>query len=77
MEENKPFIVDLSKTKKSGEFSCPKCGVTISPDDRSNKVYTVLEPIVKKDQLEKIVLQCNRCKSEIQLIGFTFQEKSD
>ena len=77
MEENKLFIIDLSKTKRSGEFSCPKCGAAISPDDRSGEAYTILEPIMKDDQLEKIVLQCNKCKSEIQLIGFHFQEKSD
>jgi len=77
MEESKPFTIELSRTKKSGEFSCPKCGATISPNDSSNKAYTVLEPIMKKDQLEKIVIQCNRCKSQIQLTGLAFQEKSD
>lgn len=70
MEKNKLFVIDLSKIKGSGEFKCPKCGTTISPDDQSEEVYIILEPIVKNDRLEKIVLQCNTCRSKISLTGF-------
>lgn len=77
MEKNKSFIIDLSKIKGSGEFNCPKCGTTISPDDQSEEVYTILEPIVKKDHLEKVVLQCKMCGSKISLIGFHALGKLD
>jgi predicted RNA-binding Zn-ribbon protein involved in translation (DUF1610 family) len=70
MEKGKLFVIDLSKLKGTGDFQCPKCGTTISPDDQSDEVYTILKPIVKDDRLEKIVLQCNSCRSKISLVGF-------
>lgn len=75
MERNKSFSIDLSRIRGTGKFKCPKCGVTISPDDFSEDVYTVLQPVMKKNRLEKIVLQCNRCGSTIHLIGLDFLEE--
>lgn len=69
------FPIDLSRIKGSGEFRCPECGAEISPDDQSEDAYTVLEPIIKDDRLEKIILQCNKCGAEIHLIGFDAVEK--
>ena len=77
MGKDKSFLIDLSKTKGSGDFRCPHCGIKISPDDKSEDVYTILEPVMKEDKLEKIVLQCNRCGSKIHLIGFHALEKLD
>jgi len=74
MEKSKLFVVDLSETKKSGEFKCPKCGLRISPDDQSEDAYTILETIMKEDCLEKLILQCNKCGSKIHLIGFNSSE---
>jgi len=70
MERNKLYTIDLTKTIGNGNVKCPKCGVEISPDDMSEDVYTVLQSIVNKDCLERVVLQCNRCGSKINLIGF-------
>lgn len=64
------FTIDLTKVEGNGTIKCPKCGVEISPDDTTDEVYTVLEPIVKGDALSKIVLQCNKCQSRINLVGF-------
>jgi DNA-directed RNA polymerase subunit RPC12/RpoP len=64
------FTVDIAKIRGKGDFSCPKCGVKISPDDRTEKAYKVLEAIMKQDELDGIVLQCNRCSSQIHLSGF-------
>lgn len=75
MEKGKSFLIDLSKIKGSGDFKCPKCGTQISPDDQSEDTYTILEPVVKENRLEKVVLQCNRCGSKINLIGFRALEK--
>jgi len=70
MDRSKPFKIDLTRIRGKGNVKCPKCGVEISPDDTSEDVYTVLQPIVNKDCLERIVLQCNRCGSRIDLVGF-------
>jgi predicted nucleic-acid-binding Zn-ribbon protein len=75
MEKGKSFLIDLSKIKGGGDFKCPKCGTRISPDDQSEDTYTILEPVVKDDRLEKIVLKCNTCGSKINLIGFHALEK--
>jgi uncharacterized protein with PIN domain len=77
MGKDKSFLIDLSKTKGSGDFRCPQCGIKISPDDKSEGVYTILEPVMKEDKLEKIVLRCNRCGSKIHLVGFHALEKLD
>jgi predicted RNA-binding Zn-ribbon protein involved in translation (DUF1610 family) len=75
MGKTKSFFIDISRTKGSGEFRCPKCGTKISPDDQSEDVYTILRPVMKGDRLERIILQCNRCRSKIHLIIFHVLEK--
>jgi predicted RNA-binding Zn-ribbon protein involved in translation (DUF1610 family) len=67
----KSYTVDLATIKGKGKFRCPKCGVKISPDDRTDKTYTIYEPVMRGNSLEKIVLQCNKCGSQIYLTGFT------
>jgi predicted RNA-binding Zn-ribbon protein involved in translation (DUF1610 family) len=64
------FTVDLTKVKGKGDFSCPRCGTKISPDDRTEKTYKILEAHMKGDELDSIVLQCNKCESHINLTGF-------
>jgi len=63
------FKVDLTKIEGDGAFPCPNCGASISPDDESENVYTILETKFKGELLEKLVIQC-RCGSEIHLVGF-------
>ncbi|MGB9741069.1 MAG: hypothetical protein ACP5IM_04240 [Candidatus Bathyarchaeia archaeon] len=75
MQKTKHYIVDLTKTNRKGEFKCPKCGTEISPDDKTEKAYTIIEPIVRGESLEKIIIQCNNCKSQIHLTGFQILEK--
>jgi transcription initiation factor IIE alpha subunit len=74
MVKSKSFSIDISRTKGSGEFKCPKCGTKISPNDQSEDVYTILKPVMKRDRLEKIILQCNKCRSKIHLVGFNVLE---
>ena len=35
--------LDLTKIEGNGNFSCPKCGVTISPEDESEEVYEYIQ----------------------------------
>ncbi|MDH5482144.1 MAG: hypothetical protein OEY22_04595 [Candidatus Bathyarchaeota archaeon] len=69
------FTIDLAKIKGRGEFKCPRCGIKISPNDETEKAYTVLEPVMQGDLLERILLQCNKCGSQICLIGFRVQNE--
>jgi predicted RNA-binding Zn-ribbon protein involved in translation (DUF1610 family) len=70
MEEVRSYTIDLTTIDGRGEFRCPKCGTRISPDDQTEKVYTIVETLTKEDSLESILLQCNKCGSQIQLVGF-------
>jgi predicted nucleic-acid-binding Zn-ribbon protein len=70
MQKIKPYVIDLTRVRGKGNVKCPKCGVEISPDDTSEDAYSILEPVVEEERLERIVLQCNRCGSRISLVGF-------
>jgi predicted RNA-binding Zn-ribbon protein involved in translation (DUF1610 family) len=65
-----PYSIDLTKIGGSGEFPCPKCGTEISPSDETENVYQILETGVKNDELEYVIVQCNKCGSTIKLEGF-------
>ena len=62
--------LDLTKIDGNGDFQCPKCGITISPEDESEDVYTIVNEKVNKDVLEELVIQCNKCGCRIRLTGF-------
>jgi len=70
MESPTKFTVDLTKIEGEGDFLCPKCGVTISPEDETEKVYSLLEIKIKGNSLEELIILCNKCGSEIHLSGF-------
>lgn len=77
MKETETYVIDLCKMKGNGEFKCPKCGTSISPDDLSEQAYTIVNTKVKEDHLEKIILQCKKCGSKLHLTGFEASEHSD
>ena len=66
--------LDLTKIEGNGDFPCPTCGVTISPEDESEEVYIILEEKIRNDALEELVIQCNKCSSQIRLTGFPILE---
>lgn len=62
--------LNLTKIDGNGDFPCPSCGMTISPEDESEEVYTIIEEKVNGDILEELVIQCNTCSCRIRLTGF-------
>jgi hypothetical protein len=66
--------LDLTKIQGKGDFPCPNCGVTISPEDETEDVYTIVEEKLKGDVLEELVIQCNKCSNQIRLTGFPVLE---
>ena len=71
MEQLQTYKVDLTTIQGNGDFQCPKCGATISPDDETDEVYCVLEKKYKNNSLDELVIQCQKCRSEIRLTGFS------
>ena len=70
MQRIECYTIDLTKVKGKGEFTCPKCGTMISPDDKTENVYTIVEPVVENESLTKLIIKCNSCGSQIHLTGF-------
>jgi hypothetical protein len=65
------YKLDLTKIDGNGDFSCPRCGRTISPDDNTEEAYSILETKVSSHGLEELVIRCNTCSSHIHLTGFS------
>lgn len=72
MKQTNPQVItiDLAQIDGNGDFPCPNCGVMISPEDTSEKVYTIVDTRVNGDDLEELTIQCNKCGSKIRLVGF-------
>ncbi len=70
LQKLKLYTVDLREAEQEGEVKCPKCGVEISPDDLTEEKYEILETVMKGDSLERIIVRCNKCRSQIHLVGF-------
>jgi hypothetical protein len=70
------FKLDVSKTDKEGSFLCPNCSVRISPDDHSDVIYSIYNiALTENNQVDELVLYCQRCGSFIHLTGFSNNEK--
>jgi uncharacterized C2H2 Zn-finger protein len=69
------YQVDLTEIQGEGDFPCPGCGVIISPEDETEDVYRIVSTKVHDDDLEELVIQCNRCKNTIRLVGFNTLNK--
>ena len=65
------YELDLTRIQGNGDFPCPKCGITVSPDDETEEVYCILETKVRNKILEELMIQCNKCASKIRLTGFS------
>ena len=67
MRQTHVYKINLTRISGDGSFQCPKCGVTISPDDNTEDTYTIIEPKVNSLGLEEVIIQCNH----IHLTGFS------
>ena len=72
MKQTNPqvFTVDLARIEGNGDFPCPDCGVSISPEDTTDTVYTIVDTRMNGEALEELTIQCNKCGCKIRLVGF-------
>ena len=78
MAHRSNFKIDLVTIDGEGEFPCPSCGETISPDDFTSVLYDIVDIKVKEDySLEEISLLCKKCGSIIHLVGFDALEEKE
>ena len=64
------YNIDLTQIEGAGAFPCPKCGMTISPDDETENSYRIVDTKVVNAELTELVIVCGRCGSTIRLTGF-------
>jgi predicted RNA-binding Zn-ribbon protein involved in translation (DUF1610 family) len=64
------YKIDLAAIEGDGSFQCPKCGLSISPDDESEENYQILNTKVINDELAELVIGCGKCGSKIKVTGF-------
>ena len=77
MKQTHVYKIDLIQINGNGEFQCPRCGNFISPDDTTEKTYTIVEPKVNSQGLEELIIRCNRCTSYIHLTGFSLLKQTE
>jgi predicted RNA-binding Zn-ribbon protein involved in translation (DUF1610 family) len=75
MKQKQVYVLDLTKIDGNGDFSCPRCGTAISPDDCTEKAYSIMETKVNSHGLEELVIRCNKCESQLHLTGFSLLQK--
>jgi len=69
------YRMQLSEINEDGSLFCPNCSIHISPDDRTDKVYTILDVNMNGTELDEIVIRCNKCQSHICIGGFSRAEQ--
>jgi hypothetical protein len=77
VSSRKQFLVhtiNLIEIDGKGDFLCPTCQAKISPDDETEESYCILEPKVKNNTLEGLLIRCNNCANKIFLTGFSTLE---
>ena len=64
------FKIDLACVESDGSFPCPKCGMSISPDDENEENYEILDANMVNDELSELKISCGKCGSHIKLTVF-------
>jgi ribosomal protein S27E len=71
MKQVEALKVNLNSIDGDGEFPCPSCGATISPDDDSEKSYKIIDIETFKDgSLKTLTISCKKCHNTIIVEGF-------
>jgi len=75
MKQKQVYVLDLTEIDGRGDFSCPRCGTIISPEDCTEEAYSILETKVGEYGLEEVMIRCNTCLSQLNLTGFSILRK--
>ncbi len=69
-KQDPEYTINLALIEGDGSFQCPKCGMSISPDDSSEETYQIIDTKVINDELAELIITCCKCGSTIKLTGF-------
>jgi predicted RNA-binding Zn-ribbon protein involved in translation (DUF1610 family) len=64
------YEINLATIDGDGSFPCPKCGMTISPEDETEHNYQIVDTKVVNEELAELIIACGKCRSIMKLTGF-------
>ena len=65
------YRIDLRDISGEGTFPCPQCWSNISPEDETNKNYSILRIHSENDNLKEVIVICKKCEGTIHIVGFS------
>jgi len=65
--DKKTSMYKVNLASDDGSFQCPKCGLSISPDDDSEENYQILDTKLVKGELVELIVCCGKCRSTIEV----------
>ena len=69
-KKDSSYRINLVAIENDGSFPCPKCRMTISPEDETEENYKIIDTKVVNKELAELVIACGKCGSTIKLTGF-------
>jgi phage terminase large subunit GpA-like protein len=71
MGRKTPYNIDLNLIEGDGNFPCPSCGTSFSPEDENGESYNIIDvKMAENNVLERLTIKCKKCSSVIKLEGF-------
>jgi len=64
------YTINLTNSEEDGSFQCPKCKMSISPDDETENNYKIEDTKLVNGELSELIITCGKCRSVIKLTGF-------
>lgn len=64
------YTINLANSAEDGSFQCPKCKLSISPEDETEENYKIEETKLVNGELSELIITCGKCRSVIKLTGF-------
>lgn len=64
------YTISVANSEEDGSFQCPKCKMSISPEDENESNYKIEESKLVNGELSELIITCGKCRSVIKLTGF-------
>jgi hypothetical protein len=64
------YTIKITTIDEDGSFQCPKCKMSISPEDENEENYTIEGTKLVNGELSELKISCGKCGSIIKLVGF-------
>ena len=58
------YKIDLATIEEDGSFQCPKCGMSISPEDESEENYKILDTKVVNEELAELIIAAANAEAQ-------------